>query len=319
MSRKELPTTFLGQKLLFDDIKKKVDADGAGGELVGFLAEHNINLADDKLLVDAANLKYKSFLSFSKESEKLCEKRDNLLNPVIKKVTKSVQYLKGFYNPDYKMLGDWDVTVTDGGKVTIPTDPEKFLTFIIAFKLKNDDYDEPLISPLEQFLTDKKISLADCVIDATAALALHEEFKTATSNSEAAHQVMETKSALPFYNLLSITNFLMKLYVDNEKGLGDYGLKIVSATKVEKIKNLKISLGDSKLKQEVKVGSTIENTGTETINIHKGKTITTTDFIALAAGEKVTTTKGWSIVSYQNQSAATFAKIRVTPRDKSKL
>lgn len=319
MSRKELPTTFLGQKLLFDDIKKKVDADGADGELVAFLAEHNINLADDKLLVDAAHLKYKSFLSFSKQSEKLCEKRDKLLNPVIKKVTKSVQYLKGFYNPDYKMLGDWDVTVTDGGKVTIPTDPEKFLTFIIAFKLKNDDYDEPLISPLAQFLTDKKISLADCVTDATAALALHEEFKTATSNSEAAHQAMVTKSAHPFYNLLSITNFLMKLHVDNEKELGDYGLKVVSTPKVEKVKDIKLAIGESKLSRQAKVGSIVANTGTETVYIHKGKTITTTNPLELQAGKSIALPSGYSIISYQNTSTTTFVKIQVIPRDKSKI
>ena len=319
MSRKELPTTFPGQKLLQEDIKKKVDDDGVGGELVLFLTDHLIDLEADKELVDAAALKYTLFLAFKKDSENLCAKRDKLLNPVIKKITGSVQFLKGYYNPDFKSLGDWDVVVTNGGKVTIASDPALFLTFVIAFKAQNDSYTGVNISPLAQYLVKNKISLAQCVTDVNAAIIFHDAYKIAKTDSEDAHQIMETKSAMPFANLLLITNFLMKLYVDNEKGLGVYGMKVVNAAKAEKVKDLKLAVGQSKLKQEVKIGSIIVNMGTEPINIHKGKTITTTDPIVLGAGKKVATTKGWSIVSYQNTSTTTFAKLQVIPKDKSKL
>ncbi len=318
MSRKELPKTFPGQQLLFEDIKTKVDDDGIHGELVAFLADHGIDLTADKVLVDAAALKYTSFLTYNKQSENLCAQRDKLLNPVIKSVTKAVQFLKGYYNPEYKSLGDWNVVVTNGGKVTIATDPALFLTFIIAFKAKNDSYTGTNTSPLAQYLTKKGLNLALCVTNTTDAVAINDTFKTATTNSEDAHQVMETKSSLPFANLLLITNFLMKLYEGNEKALGVYGIKVITAPRVEKIKNLKLAIGEDKLKQEVKIGSIIVNMGEEPINIHKGKTVITTNPIVLGPGEKFVTTKGYSKVSYQNPSTTKFAKIQVIPRDKSK-
>ena len=296
MSHKELPTTFLGQKLLHKDIKKKVDFDAAGGELVTFLSEHGIVLADDKVLVDAAALKYTSFLAFKKQSEKLCTQRDKLFNPIIKIVTGLVQVLKGYYQPEYKKMGDWGVEVTDGGKVTIATDPALFLTFLIAFKAENDTYIGTNISPLAAYITKNGIDLAKCVTDTTAAVVFHDDYKTAKSNSEDAHQIMETKSAKPFGNLTVITNYLMKLYVGNEKGLSVYGIKTVNAPKVDKVKNMKLVLGQIKLNSKAKVGSMFFNNGTVDLQIYKGKTATG-DFIILAAGAKLLVPKGYSAFS----------------------
>ena len=313
MSRKELPKTFLGQKLLQKTIKKKVDNDAANGELVAFLVDHGIDLVADTVLVTAAGVEYTSFLAFKKQSEKLCAQRDKLLNPVVKSVTGSVQFLKAYYQPDYKSLGDWDVVVTDGGKVTIATDPELFLTFLIAFKAENDTYTGLNISPLAQYLTKNKIDLAQCVTDTTAAVVIDDNFKIAKSNSEDAHQVMETKSALPFANLTLITNFLMKLYAGDEKGLSDYGIKVINAPKADKVKNIKLALGQSKLKVKTRIGSMFFNTGTVDLNIYKGKTISG-DFIVLAAGAKLLVPKGYSKFSVYNPSTTTTGKLQLIPK-----
>ena len=312
MARKDTPKTFLGLKLLQKDIKKKVDDDGEDGELFAFLDEHNINLADDTELVDQAFVKYTSFLLFSKQSQKLCAQRDKLLIPVIKIITGAVQALKGYYNPDFKSLGDWDVVVTDGGKVTIAQEASLFLTFITAFKAQNDTYTGDNISPLAQYLAKKNINLANCLADATEASTINDNYKTANSNAEAAHQVMETKSAQPFYNLQFITNYLMKLYADNEKDLADYGMDVKTAAKVEKVKNMKIALGDSKLKVKTKLGSMFSNTGTVDLQINKGKTITT-DFIILAAGAKLLVTKGYSKFCVYNPSNTTTGMLQLIP------
>lgn len=313
MSRKELPTTFLGQKSLHEDIKKKVDDDAAGGELVTFLDDHAIDLAADKLLVDAAALKYTSFLTFKKQSEKLCAQRDKLLDPIIKTITETVQVLKGYYQPEYKNMGDWDVVVTDGGKVTIASDPALFLTFLIAFKAQNDTYTGLNISPLALYLSKNDIDLAQCVTDTTAAVVFHNDYKTAKTNSEDAHQVMVTKSALPFANLTVITTFLMKLYGGNEKGLAVYGLKTVTAAKVDKVKNMKLALGQSKLNSKTKIGNMFFNNGTVDLQIYKGKTITG-DFIILAAGAKLLVPKGYSAFSVYNPSATTTGNLQLIPK-----
>ncbi len=313
MAHKELPTTFLGLKLLHKGIKKKVDFDAESGELVAYLDEQKIDLADEKVLIDAAALKYNSFLAYKKDSEKKCAQRDKLFNPVIKIVTGLVQVLKGYYQPEYKKMGDWDVEVTDGGKVTIATDPELFLTFLIAFKAENDTYEGLNISPLASYITKNEIDLDQCITDTTAALVFNDDYKTAKSNSEAAHQVMLTKSAMPFANLTLITNFLMKLYVGNEKGLSVYGLKTVNAAKVVKVKDIKLALGQSKLKIKTKIGSMFFNTGTEDLHIYKGSTITG-EFIILAAGAKLLVPKGYSKFSVYNPSNNTSAKLQLIPK-----
>ena len=313
MPHKELPKTFLGLKSLHKDIKKKVDDDAEGGELVTFLDDHAIDLAAEKLLVDAAALKYTSFLAFKKKSEKLCAQRDKLLNPVIKIITGVVQVLKGYYQPEYKKMGDWDVVVTDGGKVTIASDPALFLTFVIAFKAENDTYTGVNISPLALYLSKNKIDLAQCVTDTTAAVVFHDAYKTAKSNSESAHQVMVTKSAMPFANLTVITNFLMKLYGGDEKELTVYGLKTVTATKVNKVKNMKLALGQSKLNSKTKIGNMFFNTGTVALQIYKGKTATG-NFIILAAGAKLLVPKGYSAFSAYNPSTTTTGKLQLIPK-----
>jgi hypothetical protein len=124
---------------------------------------------------------------------------------------------------------------------------------------------------------------------------------------------MLTKSAMPFANLTLITNFLMKLYEGNEKGLSVYGLKTVIAAKVDKVKDIKLALGQSKLKIKTKIGSMFFNTGTEDLHIYKGATITG-EFIILAAVAKLLVPKGYSKFSVYNPSNTTSAKLQLIPK-----
>ena len=79
-----------------------------------------------------------------------------------------------------------------------------------------------------------------------------------------------------------------------------------------KTRLVSIAYGQSKLKMRVALGSEITNTGTEPINIYKGKTITGTP-IVLAAGAKWIVIAGYSILSIENTSATIFAKLSILP------
>ena len=135
---------------------------------------------------------------------------------------------------------------------------------------------------------------------------------TAKNNAKGSHHLMTIAWAIPLQHIRMIGKFLMKLYAGNEQALGDYGFKVVYATKALKTRNIKIPYGFTKLNLKAKIGGSFINTGTETLHIYAGKTITGTPIILLAGG-KLIVPKGYSSFCVTNTSPSISAKLQVVP------
>jgi hypothetical protein len=312
MSHNKLPTNFKSQTTLLDKIDEKVTADGPDGELVAFLAKKGIVLSDDIAKGVIASDYYATNLSLTKLGEKYRSERDALMLPVTDGLSGCFQYLKVYYEPEFKSLGDWDVTITNSGKITPPTDVAGWKTLLTNFKIKNDSYVSPAVSPLALYLAKKGIVLADFVTDVAAASVLEDNMKTAKNDATKAHNDMGNKWGIPMKHVRQISAFLMKLHVGNEKELGDYGFTIVDTARVLKTRNIKIHFGVTKLKQKAKVGGAFINMGTETLLLYPGKTTAGTP-IMLLAGAKLIVPKGFSSFCVTNTSAVNSALLQVVP------
>ncbi len=315
MSHNKIPTVFNDQTVLLGNILTKVTADGASSPLIAFFAQKGIVLADDVASGVTAAGHYANNLTLTKQGEKYCEDRDTLMLPITVGLNGSFQFLKPYYAPMYKTMGDWDVTITTGGKITLPTDVAGWTTLLTGFKAKNDSYVSPEISPLEQYLVKKNISLSDYVTSIAAAAVLETNMKSAKSDAGKAHNDMVNEWALPLKHIRMIGVFLMKLYSGDEKALGEYGYTVVNSTKVLKTRNIRIPFGFTKLKQKAKLGGAFINIGTETLWIYKGKIVSGAP-IVLLPGAKFIIPKGYSSFCVTNTSAVNSAKLQVVPPKK---
>lgn len=315
MPRNEIPTDFPTQQKLLGSIKTKVTDDGPSGELIAFLAKNGIVIDDDVAAGVTAAGHHANNLSYTKEGQKYCAQRDALMLPVTVGSGGCFQFLKSYYKNDLKSLGDWDLTVTTSGKITLPTDVAGWTTLLTGFKAKNDSYSAPAVSPLAQYLVKKSISLADYLTKLGEAATLETEMKTAKSNAGKEHNSMVREWALPLKHIKMEGSFLMKLYVGDEKTLGDYGFTIVDAVKVLKTRTIKIPFGFTKLRQRANVGGAFINTGTETLHLYAGETATGIPIILLA-GAKLIVPKGYSTFCITNTSAVNIAMLQVVPPKK---
>jgi len=296
-------------------IQTKVTADGTSGELVAFLAKNGIVIADDVAAGVTAAGYLANNLSLTKLGQKYCAQRDALVLPITIGLGGCFQFLKSYYKDDLKSLGDWDLTVTTSGKITLPIDVAGWTTLLTGFKAKNDSYISPAVSPLLQYLVKKSISLGSYLTKLGAAATLETEMKTAKSDAGKEHNDMVNEWVLPLQHIKMIGAFLMKLYVGNEKTLGDYGFTIVDTAKVLKTRNIKIPFGFTKLKLKAKVGGAFINNGTETLWIYKGKIAAGVPIILLP-GAKLIVPKGYSIFCVTNTSVVNSAKMQVVPPKK---
>ena len=312
MSRNEIPSDFPSQQVLLTNLHKKVTDDGEGGELVAFLEEKGIVLSDDVAKGVLAAGHHTDNLAYAKKGQKYCSERDVFMMPVITHFKGSSQFLKAYYTPETKSLGDWGILVTIGGKITLPTDVEGWSTSLDDLNTQNESYESPEVSPLVQYLTKKGIILADDIASCASATLKQTAMTTAKSSAGVSHHDMVIQWSIPLQHIRTIGVFLMKLHAGNEQYLTDYGYKIVESAKVLKTRNIKIPFGFTRLKQKAKLGGAFINTGTETLHIYAGKTIAGIPIILLA-GAKLIVPKGYSSFCVTNTSATISAKLQVVP------
>ena len=315
MSHNKIPTVFNDQTVLLGNIFKKVTDDGTASPLLAYLAKQGIVLTDDVASGVTAAGYYANNLLLTKQGQKYCEERDVLMLPITGGLNGSFQYLKAYYAPTYKSMGDWDVTITTDGKITLPSDVAGWTTLLTNFKEENDSYESPAVSPLEQYLVKKNISLSDYVTNIGEAATLETNMQAAKKDAGKAHDDMVNEWSLPMKHIRMIGVFLMKLYSGDEKALGEYGYTVVNTPKVKKTRNIKIPFGFTKLKQKAFIGGAFINTGTETLWIYKGKVVSGAP-IVLLAGAKMIIPKGYSRFCVTNTSAVNSAKLQIVPPKK---
>lgn len=313
MSRAQIPSNFSKKIDLLNTIKKKVDADGDASPLLEMMAKKLIDLDADTVKGAAAIVFDDDFRFLSKKSQNQKQQVDAAMKIVIKDTTGAYQNLKSLCEPNFKEVGDWGAVITDGGKFTNPITYEGWMDWFTLMKAKNDSYATPAVSPLLSYLTTMGVSLSDDATNGAAALVKQSLQEANKSASEKARQDRDNKFNPVMNHLRSIVKFLMTLYPDNVKELGLYGITVVLTAKVAKVRKVKILFGQTKLKVKLVLKSIITVTGTEGINIYKGKTVSGTP-IHVPAGGKWLTTKGYSIVCIANASTTNDALFSILPK-----
>ena len=311
-----VPKSLQLQVSLLLSIAKRVSNDRDAGPLIAYLAKHNIILADDVETSVTVMDNYNIFLENAKTSQDFCEERNLLILPIINNMTGSIQFLKGFYQPNFKPLGDWGVTISTRGKITLPAGGIDWQTLILLIIKQNNSYELPNISPLTPYLVEQNIILADDASNIAQAIVKSTSMGKYKTISEEARQLANNDWAIPLAHIKLIVAFLMKLYKGNTKKLGYYGITVVKDPKVVKTRNMKILFGATKLNKRAEVGGTFINMGTKPLNIYKGKTATDIP-IVLAPGEELIIPKGYSIFSVQNTSKTISGKLQVIPAKKA--
>lgn len=241
MAHIDYPTDLIGQTDLLVSITAKVAKDEDESPLLAMLSENNINLDDD---IETCNkvLAYNTlFLASEKESQNYCQKRNNLMKPIMKHLKGGFQYLKKLYGINFKALGNWGGTISDTGKITYPAGTEERVKLFFKMKAKNDSYTTS-DSPLLTFLNENAISLTTDASNANKALMNNKKFKAATKIADNACQHRDKDWVPPLANVHRIGSFLQKLYPENSQGLGIYGFVVVEKKRDVKERKMEVAI-----------------------------------------------------------------------------
>ena len=305
------PIGFLPEVALLASIKAKVDADGAASPLIALFLEQGIDLTEDTTAANLAVTQNNSYLVASKLAEKLGKERDLLIKPVMKHIRGEFQFLKSLYSPFVKNISLWGGSITNSGKIIYPKNIYAQVDLLKDIKTQHDSYTTPA-SPLSIYLTQHTISLvidttngANAVIKDTDALA-------AMRSSENFRELRDKGWSRPLKNIHAIVNFLRKLYVENAKTLGDYGIVVVDGIHLAKEKTIIIEEGGNRVNIITKIGSTVRNDSDFAIHIYKGKKILG-KYLTLLPGELFLVAKGYSALSVENTSKLKKATITLIP------
>jgi len=107
MARIIIPEEFLEKEKLVQDIKDKHTAMGVASPLTQF------DVAGAVTKTTNARTAHNSAEEAAKQSEDFYEKRDNLIEPVIKEVRRWAQLMKQIYKDNPHELGNWGFVVDD--------------------------------------------------------------------------------------------------------------------------------------------------------------------------------------------------------------
>ncbi len=305
------PTDFNGQTVLLLAIKEKVDEDGDDSPLVEMLSLKKIDLTEDAINCGKAIGNNNLFLVAKKNSENLRQQRNNLMKPIMKHLRGAFQFLKILYTPNFKILGNWGGTITNSGRITYASGIVKRVDIFLKMKEQNDSYTESP-SPLEPYLTQNSIDLSDDAINSAKALQKETAFTNAKKKAEEYREKRDNDFVTPLADINQIGAYLMILFKDNTKALGEYGFDVVDTVKVVKERIIDLGIGQNRLAFRTKVGSTMSNLGTKDLNVYKGKLIAGIPTL-LKAGNEFILTKGYSIFSVNNPSSTDSGRFLFNP------
>ena len=316
MARILIPTNFLQRIALLKTLKTKIDADGTTGPLVAMLAQRGIDLVADTANGASAIVFDQEYKLLSKLSQKQKQTVNAASKIIIDDTTGAYQNLKTLFEPNYKSVGDWGAVITDSGKFNYPINFTEWMEWFTLLKAKNDSYVTPAVSPLLSYLTTTGISLTKDATNGAAAL-LNEAAQDITRKaSERARLNRDNKFKPVVKDIRIIARFLLTLYSYNVKILGDYGITVVLTPKAIKTRIKLIKASTSVLNIRVELGSTVLNSGTIPIPIHKGATLTDTPNI-LAVGKTFTISRGFGKISFHNPLTDVTGQVTLIPANKS--
>ncbi|MFT4153507.1 hypothetical protein, partial [Parafilimonas sp.] len=268
--------------------------------LTAFLAQQNIVPANDAATGAAAQTHDASRGLLKKQSENYRQLRDHYISAPWAHLTGGVQFLKTFYKGNTKELGNWGITITDGGKVNYPAAFADRTTVFIAFTAKHNSYTSG-DSPLQPFLTQNNINLNADSAQVEQAATNNASFTAASQQSENETELRNQLWLPVLANVKAIGNYLMKLYSNNQKALGNWGFVVDDSAQKPKLRTTKLKLGEQITIMSIKLGTTLTNIGETDLHIYKGKTTSGTPLI-VHREEQVGMQKGFSTITVVNPS-----------------
>jgi hypothetical protein len=309
MSRIVYPANFIGQRTLLNNISTKHDADKTNSDIIPLLAQKNIDLLKDQQAATDAQLQEDTRLLLTKQSQNYCQLRDLQFDPVFSRFKTCVQYLKTFFKPNFKELGNWKIAIDNNGKISYPTDVKECIELFTAFKEVHDTFDKGT-SPLQPFLKQNEIDLDADATTMASALLNHNKFTQAAKDAETATEKRDLLWNPAEQHLHEIGDYLKKLYLDNTKAMGLWGFVVDDNPKAPKERKSTLKIGQKVTITSVVIGGTLTNMGTGDIHVYKGKSTTGNPTI-VHAGEAMGMVKGYSNITVSNPSTLINASFKV--------
>lgn len=292
---------------------EKVDAkdhdDGAASPVRPYREKKNIVFADVLTDLNKAVTYHHNQITFSQQSENLIELRNNKMKPVMEHATGCIQFLKIYYEPNFKDLGDWGANITNSGKVIIPTDIYERDTLVTALRVQHDTYPAGS-SPLQPYLTKHGIDLGADVSAMAEAIAYHEEAKTkadeAENNTELRNNIVEPTIKM----LRGIAEMLLKLYADNPRGICAWGFSVDDNPQKPTEQTSRLDLLTKRTYTSVKIGGLVTNLSKFDIHLYKGKEMIG-DPIIIQPNKQFGVPKGYSTLTIYNPSTLSKAVVKI--------
>lgn len=268
--------------------------------LKAFLTQQEIDLKQDAENMAAAVAHDNSRILLTRQSENARQLRDLKAGPVFLRLKGIVQFLKSFYKPNYKALGDWGIVVLDGGKIVYPADIKEQMNLFDKIFAKSNSF-SPENNPLANYLIANNIDLKKDADQIAVARENNTKFEEYASKAE-----IETGDRdlllQPIDNHLHlIGDFLKNLYNSNPKELGLWGYEVDNSPAAPRNRTTKLKAGEKITTKSAIIGGKISNTGKVDIHVYKGTSTTGTPII-IPPGESIAILKGFSTVTIVNSS-----------------
>jgi hypothetical protein len=310
-SRIIYPESYKEQRELLKKINTKHVADAAtpaGSVLTAMLTQKGIVLSNDLTAGTNADAWEVQRADKSKEKESFRQLRDRDFKKINPNFTGSVQFLKSFYKPDVHALGTWKITVDGVARIKYPTTiigkVDNYKEFI--------DYHATLTAPtpLTPYLAQHTISLStDATTIGTIKLNAG-KFAQASNDTEQYKQNRDNEWTPVDGHIHMIGDFLMKLYSNNTKKLGEWGFTVDDSPQKPKYRTSILKLGQQVQIDGVVIGGTLINLLDTPVHVYKGTAISGTPII-VNGGERLGMLKGFSKILVVNPSTLEDAKFKV--------
>ena len=306
----------MARLIIFDDFSSQVEllsnivaqntTLGATSPLSAFLTQQGIVLTADVAAGASAQTHETNRTLLSKQSENYRQLRDNSFAGPWQTLTGCAQFLKSFYKGNTKQLGNWGLTITDGGKINYPRAFADRVTVFTAFAQKAHSFGTGA-NPLQPYLTQHNVDLTQQNTLVQQAVANNKSFSDTAQQSENETQLRNQIWLPVLAHIKTIGSYLMKLYANNSKALGNWGFSVGESTRKPKLRTSKIKPGKTSVFNGLTIGGTLTNIGAGEIHLYRGKTTTGAPAV-IHAGEQFGIVKGYSTVTVVNPSTLTEAK-----------
>lgn len=302
MARINFPNNFAKLVKLFTDFKTKYDAEAGSSVTQPFLDEQGIDPVTDLAAVNIAVAANTAFEKAERDSEQFTEERDDLFEPVFGHHKDCVQFLKKLFRGTPAKLGEWGQTVDSDDRVVYPSDFMGRTVAVYALITKHGTF--PVgTSPLQPYLDENDIVLADNKSDTDDAVAAHNNFLAQDILKEQKREERDSKMIPVAEHLRGIGQFLVGLYSATPHKAGEWGFIIDDSPQANKIRVGEINPGATKTIRNLTVGKTFKNIGNTSFNLYSGEETEGTALV-LNPGTTFTIVRGFGIMTVINTSEA---------------